>query len=169
MKLAKALFLLTIAMVAVFAGALASRASYAADGFGAPEPLAIETVEAGEPILHRFLVERADTPGLRARGLMHRRELAADRGMLFLFPRPERQAMWMKNTYVALDMLFIDSAGRVVDIAADAVPLSERTIMSSGKARAVLELPAGTAARLGLGVGDRVRHRAFETQAFPSR
>lgn len=132
-------------------------------------PLVIETEQAGVSTLHHFMVELADTPDLRTRGLMHRRELAADRGMLFLFPRSERQAMWMKNTYVSLDMLFIDSTGRIIDIAANTRPLSERTIVSSGKARAVLELLAGTAARLGITVGDLVRHRAFEMQTFPSR
>lgn len=168
MRFARAVLLL-VTMAAAVAGVAVISPAQAADDFGPLEPLVIETEQAGVSTLHHFMVELADTPDLRTRGLMHRRELAADRGMLFLFPRSERQAMWMKNTYVSLDMLFIDSTGRIIDIAANTRPLSERTIVSSGKARAVLELLAGTAARLGITVGDLVRHRAFEMQTFPSR
>lgn len=168
MRFARAVLLL-VTMAAAVAGVAVISPAQAADDFGPLEPAGDRDGAGGRlhaASLHGRAGRHAD---LRTRGLMHRRELAADRGMLFLFPRSERQAMWMKNTYVSLDMLFIDSTGRIIDIAANTRPLSERTIVSSGKARAVLELLAGTAARLGITVGDLVRHRAFEMQTFPSR
>lgn len=170
MKLARAMMIVVAALTVVgLVGVGQPQPGRAAGVFGPPEPLAIEARAAGDATQYRFMVELADTPALRAQGLMHRRDLAADRGMLFLFPRAEQRTMWMKNTYVPLDMLFIDGAGRIIDIATDTVPLSERVIASSGKARSVLELPAGTAARLGIGVGDLVRHPVYEMQAFPVR
>ncbi len=86
----------------------------------------------------------------RARGLMFRRSMAADHGMLFDFERVEPVAMWMKNTYLPLDMLFLRADGTVARIAADTEPLSTRTIPSGEPVLGVLELNAGTAARLGL-------------------
>ncbi len=82
--------------------------------------------------------------------------------MLFLFSSEEPVAMWMKNTYVALDMVFVSRQGRVVSIARDAVPLSETIIPSGGPAYAVIELAAGAADAIGLAVGDRVRHPEFD-------
>jgi hypothetical protein len=84
-----------------------------------------------------------------------------DRGMLFDFKREEPVSMWMKNTYLPLDMVFIDRTGRVVNVAENAEPLSERIIPSGAPAFAVLELNAGTARRIGLKVGDRLRHSMF--------
>lgn len=124
------------------------------------DTLRIETRDGGT---HRFTVELATTADERGQGLMYRRELAADHGMLFVYPRPRDVAMWMKNTYLPLDMLFIDAAGRVVRIAEETVPLSREVISSGERVLAVLEVPAGTAERLGLAPGDRVRHPVFET------
>jgi hypothetical protein len=108
-----------------------------------------------------FQVELAETPAARARGLMYRRQLADDAGMLFLFEREETQAFWMKNTEISLDMLFLSADGRIVDLHREAVPLSTRSIASAAPARAVLEVPGGTAARLGIRIGDRVEHPAL--------
>jgi uncharacterized membrane protein (UPF0127 family) len=111
---------------------------------------------------HLFKVEMADTPKTRARGLMFRKSMPADRGMLFDFKVEGPVSMWMKNTYIPLDMVFIGRDGRVVGVAADAAPLSERIISSPAPAYAVLELNAGAARRISLAPGDRVRHRLFE-------
>lgn len=110
---------------------------------------------------HRFTVELATTSDERSRGLMYRRELASDHGMLFIYPRPREVSMWMKNTYLPLDMLFLDAAGRVVRIAERTTPLSREVISSGERVLAVLEVPGGTAERLDLARGDRVRHPVF--------
>ena len=110
---------------------------------------------------HRFEVEVARTNVKRARGLMFRTRLAADAGMLFVYERHGPVVMWMKNTLISLDMLFIAADGRIVRIAANTTPLSEKMISSGSPVRAVLELPAGTAARLGIAPGGRVRSDAL--------
>jgi hypothetical protein len=110
---------------------------------------------------HRFEVEVARTNVKRARGLMFRTKLAADAGMLFVYERRGPVVMWMKNTLISLDMLFIAADGRIVRIAANTTPLSEKMISSGSPVRAVLELPAGTAARLGIAPGGRVRSDAL--------
>ncbi|WP_281684605.1 DUF192 domain-containing protein [Thalassobaculum salexigens] len=119
------------------------------------------TVTTEEGVAHPFQVEIADSPDERARGLMFRKELAEDRGMLFLFPRRERIAMWMRNTEIPLDMLFISDDGRVTQIHERAVPHSEAVISSRRRVRYVLELPGGTADRLGLAPGALVTSEAM--------
>lgn len=114
--------------------------------------LKIETADA----VHSFEIEIATNDEQRARGLMFRNEMAADAGMLFLYRRDRVLTMWMANTYLPLDMLFIGSDGRIVRIAENTIPLSRTTISSRNRARAVLELNAGTARRLGINAGDRV-------------
>jgi uncharacterized protein len=113
---------------------------------------------------HAFQVEVADSDESRQRGLMDRRYMAADQGMLFEFASNAPVAFWMKDTYIPLDMIFIGPSGTVTHIAANAEPLSERVIPSGGPCMAVLELNGGTAASIGLKVGDRVRHPFFKTQ-----
>ncbi len=93
---------------------------------------------------------------------MHRRYMAANRGMLFDFKTEQPVSMWMKNTYLSLDMIFISRNGSVTHVAADTEPLSERIISSNGPAFAVLEVNAGIAAKIGLKVGDRVQHPIFK-------
>ena len=122
-------------------------------------PLTVVTEEGEE---HLFQVEIARTAGERARGLMYRTELAEDRGMLFLFPRRERIAMWMRNTEIPLDMFFIGDDGRVTQIHERAVPHSEAIIASRRRVRYVLELPGGTADRLGLAPGALVLSEAMQ-------
>lgn len=106
---------------------------------------------------HEFNVELATTPDQRSQGLMYRRDMAKDAGMLFDFgPRYGRASMWMKNTYIPLDMLFIKPDGEIESIAERTTPHSLEAISSRGRVRYVLELNGGTAARLGIGPGDRV-------------
>ena len=112
--------------------------------------------------VHAFSVEVMRTPDQQARGLMFRRYMPDDRGMLFTFGRDEPVFMWMKNTYIPLDMVFIDRKGVVASIAADTEPFSERTIASGPPVWGVVELNAGAAARMGLAVGDKVRHPFFD-------
>src|SRR5690242_10001702 len=106
--------------------------------------LTIET--AGGP--RKFHVELATTPPQLEQGLMFRRTLAPDAGMLFDFKTPSPVTMWMKNTFIPLDMLFIDAAGRVISIAERTVPHSLDLVAATAPARAVLEVNGGTAARL---------------------
>lgn len=122
------------------------------------EPLTI-TAAGG---MQRFQVEVARDDADRAQGLMYRRTLAPDRGMLFDFARVEPVSMWMQNTYVSLDMLFIRRDGSVARIAQDTEPLSTRVIPSGEPVLAVLEVPAGTARRLGIKPGDHVQHPLFD-------
>jgi uncharacterized membrane protein (UPF0127 family) len=104
----------------------------------------------------------ADTPVRRTQGLMFVRTLAPDAGMIFFFENPRYVSMWMKNTYVALDMLFIDAQGRIVNIARDARPLSLDTINSAAPVSTVLELAAGAAERLSLQAGDQVSYAQLQ-------
>ena len=105
---------------------------------------------------HRFSVEVALTPREHSQGLMFRRRMAADAGMLFVYDPPRPVSMWMRNTYLPLDMFFIAPDGRIAHIVERTVPLSEENIPSRGTVRAVLELNAGTAARLGIEPGATV-------------
>lgn len=141
-------------------------------GFAAPllgQPSAVEgpsfpvseLVVVTENGPHRFRVEVARTAEQRMEGLQGRREMAADAGMLFVLDPPTRAAMWMKNTFIALDMVFIDDSGRIVGIREKTEPLSLEVIRAPAPVRAVLELNAGTAQREGLRIGDRVRHPVF--------
>jgi uncharacterized protein len=119
--------------------------------------LVIETAKGKFP----FDIELALTPPQMEQGLMFRRSLAADAGMLFDYGDPQPIAMWMKNTLIPLDMVFIGKDGRIVDFRERAVPMSLDTIEPKVPARAVLEVNAGTAQRLGLQVGDTVHHAFF--------
>jgi uncharacterized membrane protein (UPF0127 family) len=107
---------------------------------------------------HVFKVELAVTPEARRRGLMHRPRLASDAGMLFIFPRRERQSFWMKNTLIPLDMLFLAGDGRILYVHHNAQPHSLTPIAPEMEALAVLEINGGLGRRLGIAVGDRVLH-----------
>ena len=111
--------------------------------------------------VHVFSVELAVTDEERSRGLMFRRELPEGKGMLFDFKRDQDVSMWMENTYVSLDMIFIRGDGRIARIAENTEPMSRRIISSGGPVRAVLEVVAGTSRKLGLAPGDRVAHPMF--------
>jgi uncharacterized membrane protein (UPF0127 family) len=111
---------------------------------------------------HTFSVEVMRTDEQRARGLMFRRFMPQDRGMLFDFKREQPITMWMRNTYIPLDMVFIARDGTVINVAEDTEPLSERTIASAKPAYSVLEINAGVARKLGIKPGDKVRHAIFK-------
>ncbi|MDB5431224.1 MAG: hypothetical protein JWP35_2340 [Caulobacter sp.] len=121
------------------------------------EPLDIVTAKG----VFRFKAEIADTDATREKGLMFRTDLAADQGMLFDFKTPRRVAFWMHNTYISLDLVFIGADGRVVSVARNAPVRNDTPIPGGGVVRAVLEIPAGRAAQIGLLPGDRVKHRIF--------
>jgi uncharacterized protein len=127
----------------------------------ATAPLTIVTV--GGP--REFTVELATTPAQMEQGLMFRQSLAPDAGMLFDYAVPSMAMMWMKNTLIPLDMLFVDAAGRIVNIHERAVPGSLATIAAAAPVRAVIELNGGTAARLGIRPGDRVMFPIFGNAA----
>ena len=110
-----------------------------------------------------FTAEIADTEELRTRGLMFRHFLPEDKVMLFDYQRPRPVAMWMKNTNISLDMLFIRADGTIAAIAENTVPQSLDTISVQEPVRGVLEMAAGTVKRLGLRPNDRVYHRIFKT------
>ena len=110
---------------------------------------------------HRFNIEVADTPAQMEQGLMFRTSLASDAGMLFVYPQPTVATMWMRNTLIPLDMLFVDAQGRIVNIGQRAVPQSLDVISAAAPVRAVIELNGGTAARLGIEPGDQVLHPVF--------
>ncbi len=108
-----------------------------------------------------FSVEMATTEEEKTTGLMYRKELADGRGMLFDFSPPQEVSMWMKNTYISLDMIFIRADGRILRIAENTEPLSTAIIPSRGLAKGVLEVIAGTAKKYGIEPGDRVAHPLF--------
>ena len=112
--------------------------------------------------LHKFRVWVADTYERRARGLMFVKHLADDEGMLFIYEQSQPISMWMKNTFIPLDMLFVAADGKIVRVAANTKPHSLDTIDSQGDAIAVIELKAGTAERLRIAQGARVMHAVFQ-------
>ncbi|MCK5549844.1 MAG: DUF192 domain-containing protein [Hyphomicrobiaceae bacterium] len=114
---------------------------------------------------HSIEVEVATALREKQLGLMFRTELADEKGMLFPYESPQEVTMWMRNTYIPLDMVFIRADGVVHRIEKRAEPMSERIIASDGEVTAVLELAGGAADRLGLKVGDRVRHPHFSASA----
>jgi uncharacterized membrane protein (UPF0127 family) len=136
-------------------------AFYAIAGFGAQaaslQPLEIAT-KSGVQV---FTVEIATTDEEKTTGLMYRKELADGRGMLFDFSPEQEVTMWMKNTFISLDMIFIRADGRILRIAENTEPQSTKIIPSRGLAKGVLEVIAGTAKKYGIEPGDRVGHPLF--------
>jgi hypothetical protein len=111
-----------------------------------------------------FSVELAVTDEERAKGLMFRKEIPEGYGMLFDFKQDQMVTMWMKNTYVSLDMIFIRDDGRIARVAESTEPLSERIIASGSPVRAVLEVVGGTAKKYGIAAGDRVAYPIFNSR-----
>jgi uncharacterized membrane protein (UPF0127 family) len=130
-------------------------------GFGA-RAASFQTLEiATKSGVKVFSVEMATTEEEKTTGLMYRKELADGTGMLFDFSPEQQVSMWMKNTYISLDMIFIRADGRILRIAENTEPLSTRIIPSGGLAKGVLEVIAGTAQKYGIAPGDRVAHPLF--------
>ena len=138
---------LVLALAVPLSGAAAS----------ALEPLTIDTASGH----HAFKVEVMRNDADRERGLMFRRSMPEDQGMLFDFKTAAPVMMWMKNTYIPLDMIFVGADGRILSTAVNAEPMSERIIPSGGPALGVLEVNAGTVARIGAKPGDRVHNGMF--------
>src|SRR5580700_1315333 len=134
---------------AAFAGSATRAATF--------QPLEIVT-KTGVQV---FSVEMATTEQEKETGLMYRKELADGKGMLFDFSPEQEVSMWMKNTYISLDMIFIRADGRILRIAENTEPLSTKIIPSRGLAKGVLEVIAGTAQKYGIAPGDRVAHPLF--------
>lgn len=134
-------------------------AAFAAEKFDT-QPLVIVTRDGKR---HAFTVELAVTPRQREQGLMNRRAMAPDHGMLFAFGETRQVFMWMKNTYLPLDMLFIGKDGKVRTIKENAEPFSEAIIDSKGPIDFVLELNGGTVKRLGIRTGNRVQNELMES------
>jgi len=145
-----------LALFIVGAGASGSFAAQTTDQQSVKfesEPLSIRSAK-GET--HKFTVELAVTPPQLEYGLMYRDKMPADHGMLFDFGTSRPVMMWMKNTKLSLDMLFLDQKGAVTHIQENAVPYSEAIISSNGPVAYVIELNGGIAKKLGLAVGDKV-------------
>jgi uncharacterized membrane protein (UPF0127 family) len=119
------------------------------------DPRVVVATRGGKDVA--FEVEVADTPAKREMGLMYRRELAADHGMLFIFPDESVLTFWMKNTPIPLDMVFIGSDLRIVGIVREAVPFTESARTVGLPSRYVLEINGGAAQKRGIDVGDKVR------------
>ena len=165
-----------IIMVAIAVAGL----GVAAVSLKSPAPLAQEINQAGPPPQHdelalekmgiktvkgkrhEFEIEVARTPAEQAYGLMYRKEMDPDHGMLFLFPSEDERSFWMKNTLIPLDMIFIKADGTIHAIHESAVPNDLTPILSNGPVIAVLELNGGRAADLGIKAGDRVFYKAFQ-------
>ncbi len=108
-----------------------------------------------------FTIELADDAAERSQGLMHRESLPMSAGMLFVYERPQAVNFWMENTLIPLDMIFIDSAGQVVKVHENAVPLDRTPILGGDNILAVLEINGGLAGTIGIGAGTEVRHPAM--------
>lgn len=127
------------------------------------ERLTIEPKAGGSG--QKFEIEIAASEQEKALGLMFRTELADGRGMLFPYKASRLVSMWMRNTYIPLDMVFIRSDGTISRIEENAEPQSDRIIDSGGPVAAVLEIPGGAAKRLGIAAGDKVRYPLFDAPA----
>ena len=128
--------------------------------YGGPDPLSIELSDGA---VLNFTVELANTPDSQQRGLMHRESMADDAGMLFTYEEERIVGIWMANTLIGLDLLFVRSDGTIAKIVAGAVPMSRRTHVSDVPVAAVLEINAGLAESLNIETGDLVRHTFFGT------
>ena len=121
------------------------------------DPLTVVTASGR----HQFVVEITETDADKAMGLMFRQSLPRRAGMLFSYDKPFEITMWMRNTYISLDMIFIRQDGSVHRIAKGTEPFSERVVSSQGDVSAVLEVAAGVADEIGLKAGDKIEHSFF--------
>lgn len=141
------------------AGGADTAAAVAASAAVHPEsglPVIPLTITGADGQAHTFRVEVARSAIEQAHGLMFRTKMGADEGMIFPMDPPRDASFWMRNTVIPLDIVFIGSDGRILNIAANAVPYSEQSLPSLGPVKGVLELNGGRAAQLGIAAGDRV-------------
>ncbi len=148
--------------------------------FNGPSPHAQEANQAGPPPQHdqlilekltiqnhkgrkfRFEIEVARSPSEQAYGLMNRKSLPIDNGMLFIFPSEDERSFWMKNTLIPLDIIFIKADGTIHSIHESAIPHDLTPVLSKGPVMAALELNGGRTADLGIKAGDKVFYKAFQ-------
>jgi hypothetical protein len=149
------------------AGGLAACAAPAGTSAQPALPKSALSVETASGTV-AFTVELADEPLEIQTGMMFRRSIGEREGMLFDIGRPRVTAFWMRNTLIPLDIIFIDEGGRIIDIAANATPLSEEPLFPRGPARGVLEIGGGRAAELGIENGNLVRHVIFGNVSSPN-
>lgn len=141
----------------------ASVAPAAVDAAATTIPAGFEALEVVTPKgATKFAVEIADNEAEREKGLMFRKSLAPDRGMLFDFHKPQPVAFWMRNTLIPLDIIYIQADGTILSIARNATPMSETPLPSGGPILGVLELAGGRAGEIGAMPGDKVVHRIFK-------
>jgi len=153
--------LISILIAASFA--LPAQAQTAKDDvvdFGKPVPLTIIS-ETGP---HTFSTEVADTLDKQARGMMYREKMDPDSGMLFTFKEPKIATIWMKNTSISLDILFVRSNGKILKIEHSHKPYTLRSASSEASVAAVVELAGGRSKELGIRPGDLVKHSFFGTE-----
>jgi uncharacterized membrane protein (UPF0127 family) len=158
-----------LAARALFASALLLAASAALPQDAAPEPLSafpqsLLAIRTSSGKVVNFKIWEADSPKREEQGMMFVRDMDEHTGMLFMFPKNRPVSMWMKNTYVSLDLLFLDAHGKIDYIAARAMPRSEAHIGPPTPEFAVLELKGGACESFGIKIGDTVLHQNFKKQ-----
>lgn len=153
----------SLAAIAVLSGLLAFGPDYFASDNKAPPtfPKSEIMIRHSDGRMAHFNVEVATTPEQQTYGLMFRRSLPRNSGMLFLYKPDQNVSMWMKNTYIPLDILFVRADGVIVKITTNARPLDLSPLTSDEPVRGVLELNAGQAKKESIKVGDRVLYSAF--------
>jgi len=154
---------------ALLAAALLIAAGAALPQGAAPEPLSafpqsLLAIRTSSGKVVNFKIWEADTPKREQQGMMFIREMDEHTGMLFMFPENKPVTMWMKNTYVSLDLVFLNAQGKIDYIAANATPRSEAIIGPPTPEFAVLELKGGACERFDIKVGDKVLHKNFKKQ-----
>ena len=154
----KALLTLTLGLSLLAAPAFSQTSKNDVVDFGEPKPLAIVTEET----THEFLVEEAKTLDQQARGMMFRESMEPDTGMIFEFAEPKIATIWMKNTSIPLDILFVRSNGKILKIEHSHQPYTLRSASSEAVIAAVVELKGGEAKRRGIRPGDKIQHPFFE-------
>jgi len=151
------------------AALLIAAADVALSHSAAPEPLSafpqsLLAIRTSSGKVVNFKIWEANTPKREEQGMMFIREMDEHTGMLFMFPENRPVSMWMKNTYVSLDLLFLNAQGKIDYIAANATPKSEAIIGPPTPEFAVLELKGGACEHFGIQVGDKVLHKNFKKQ-----
>ena len=152
---------LSALLIAMSTPALAQTSKDDVVDFGTPVPLTVVSEDA----THTFMIDRAITLEQQARGMMFRESMDPDSGMLFEFDSPKIATIWMKNTPLPLDILFVRSNGKILKIEHMAQPYKLRSASSEAIVAAVLELQGGRAKELGIMPGDVVKHEFFGTEA----